>query len=117
MPSMPGSIRSTMAASKGSERASLEALFGAGGQAHAVPLARQQRLEDLAHDFLVVDDEDGGCGAHALFSRVCAEGFDKGSRSVNRVPWPTLLSTCIDAVVLADDAVGDRQPETRALPD
>ncbi len=21
--------------------------------------------------------------------------FDKGSRSMNRVPWPTLLSTCI----------------------
>ena len=34
--------------------------FGPGrGDAHVVALPRQQRLEDLTHDLLVVDDEDG----------------------------------------------------------
>ena len=39
------------------ERASeLEPFGGVGGEAHGVPLARQQRFEDLTHDLLVVDD-------------------------------------------------------------
>ena len=40
-----------------------------------------------------------------------------GSVSVNRVPWPTVLSQLMRAVVLPDDAVGDRQPEAGALAD
>ena len=43
----------------------LEALFAGGRQPHGVPLAREQRLEYLAHDLFVVHDEDhagSGCG-------------------------------------------------------
>ena len=47
-----------MAASNGSDAGQLQPLLAAGGEAHAVALARQERLEDLAHDLLVVDDED-----------------------------------------------------------
>ena len=39
------------------------------GQPDAVALADEQRLENLAHDFLVVDDEDGSIAAHECSSR------------------------------------------------
>ena len=55
---MPGIITSTIAASNGTDARDLEALGAVRRQAHVVPLARQQRLEDLAHDLFVVDDED-----------------------------------------------------------
>ena len=45
----------------------LQPFLGGAREAHAIPLARQQRLEDLAHDLLVVDDEDGSvmrCASH-----------------------------------------------------
>jgi len=29
-----------------------------------IPLAREQRVEDLAHDFFVIDDENGTVTAH-----------------------------------------------------
>ncbi len=41
----------------------LEPLRRRRGQAHLVALAGQQRLEDLPHDLLVVDDQNGG-GVH-----------------------------------------------------
>jgi hypothetical protein len=34
------------------------------GQLDLIALARQQRLEDFPHYFLVVDDEDGALGCH-----------------------------------------------------
>ena len=37
----------------------LEPLGARRGEAHVVAFAGQQRLEDLAHDLFVVDDEDG----------------------------------------------------------
>ena len=40
----------------------LEPLRRRRGQAHLVALARQQRLEDLPHDLLVVDDQNRGAG-------------------------------------------------------
>ena len=44
----------------------LEALGGVGGEANGIALARQQRLEDLAHDLLVVDDQNrAGLRVHA----------------------------------------------------
>ena len=58
MPSSPGIMMSTIAASNGSARASSRPFGARRGEAHVVALARQQRLEDLAHDLLVVDDED-----------------------------------------------------------
>ena len=36
------------------------------GDAHGVALAGQQRLEDLAHDLFVVDDEDRALAAHGV---------------------------------------------------
>ena len=44
------------------ERRQLEPLRRRRGQAHLVAFARQQRLEDLAHDLLVVDDQNRGAG-------------------------------------------------------
>ena len=58
MPSMPGIIMSTITASNGIARASSSPSARVRGEAHVVALARQQRLEDLAHDLLVVDDQD-----------------------------------------------------------
>ena len=66
MPSMPGIMMSTIAASKGTRAGELEALGGIGGEANGVALARQQRLEDLAHDLLVVDDQDRAVSVHTL---------------------------------------------------
>src|SRR5262249_35115359 len=76
------------------------------GQAHLVALARQQGLEDLTHDLLVVDNQNRS-GSH-LFSRGFAPhnvpssyvrvpatrvaAAASGRRSENRVPWPTTLS-------------------------
>ena len=42
----------------------LEALGARRGEPHAVALARQQRLEDLAHDLFVVDDENRALTSH-----------------------------------------------------
>ena len=44
----------------------LDALLAAGGQAHGIPLALQQGLEDLAHDFFVVDYENRAVFLHNL---------------------------------------------------
>ena len=44
-------------------------------------------------------------------------GRRRRERSVNRVPWPSCCRSRIDAFVLTDDAVGDRQAEARALAD
>ena len=55
---MPGIIMSTIAASNGIDAGELEPLGRVRREAHLVALARQQRLEDLAHDLLVVDDQD-----------------------------------------------------------
>ena len=57
-PSMPGIIMSTIAASNGIERASSSPSRRGEAEADLVALARQERLEDLAHDLLVVDDEN-----------------------------------------------------------
>ena len=55
---MPGIIMSTIAASNGIDRMSSSPSAAFDGEADLVALVRQQRLEDLAHDLLVVDDED-----------------------------------------------------------
>ena len=51
-------MMSTIAASNGSARASSSPSAPDEASAHVVALARQQRLENLAHDLFVVDDED-----------------------------------------------------------
>ena len=61
---MPGIITSTITASKGSRTHEFEPLWARRGQAHAVALARQQRVEDLAHDLFVVDDENRALTSH-----------------------------------------------------
>ena len=92
----------------------LEPFGGVGREAHLVALPRQERLEDLAHDLLVVDDEDralasgrdalglGRCSpAHVqacLFAArdaSAARADASGSVRVNRVPCPRLLSQVI----------------------
>ena len=55
---MPGIIMSTIAASNGMRPGQLEPLGRVRREPHLVALPRQQRLEDLAHDLLVVDDQD-----------------------------------------------------------
>ena len=42
----------------------LEAFGGISGEANGMPLARQQRFEDLAHDLLVVDDQNRAVAVH-----------------------------------------------------
>ena len=61
---MPGIITSTIAASKARDFASSTPSVAGGGQPHVVALAREQRVEDLAHDLFVVDDEDRTVAAH-----------------------------------------------------
>ena len=51
-------MMSTIAASNGSARASSSPSAPEEASAHVVAFARQQRLENLAHDLFVVDDED-----------------------------------------------------------
>ena len=51
-------MMSTIAASNGSGARELEPLGARGRQPHVVAFARQQRLENVAHDLFVVDDED-----------------------------------------------------------
>ena len=51
-------MMSTIAASNGSARASSSPSAPDEASADVVALARQQRLENLAHDLFVVDDED-----------------------------------------------------------
>ena len=95
MPSMPGIITSTIAASNGIAPRELEPLARRRRQADLVALARQQRLEDLAHDLLVVDDQNGcRCIGHVRGQPACATCAPflrrrSGSASVNRVPCPT----------------------------
>ena len=96
-PSMPGIITSTIAASNGIDRAQLEPLRRRRGQPHLVALAGQQRLEDLAHDLLVVDDQNGAVvhrhladlGRPAYDVRSIFAATASGRRIENRVPCPT----------------------------
>ena len=68
MPSRPGIMMSTIAASNGSARASSSPSAPDEASAHVVALARQQRLENLAHDLLVVDDEDRAVAAQVAMT-------------------------------------------------
>ena len=102
---MPGIITSTMAASIGTDRASSRPSAPSDGQPDRVPLARQERVEDLAHDLLVVDDEDGSVAGHRSGHTAVGQrprpnrGADaaaaSGNDSVKRVPTPTSLSHVI----------------------
>ena len=58
MPSMPGIITSTMAASNGTFLASSTPSSPLEAKPHGIALALQQGLEDLPHDFFVVNDQD-----------------------------------------------------------
>ena len=108
MPSIPGIMMSTMAASNETVAGELEAFGGVGGEANGVALARQQRFEDLAHDLLVVDDENRAVRVHSLRTIPCERlrlaveptrcsiGLPaSGSVRVNRVPCPGALSQVI----------------------
>ena len=71
MPSRPGIMMSTIAASNGSRARELESFLARGCQPHVVALAGQQRLENFAHDLFVVDDEDAVAGTgHGPFNRL-----------------------------------------------
>jgi hypothetical protein len=75
---------------EGQRARQLEPLFPRRGEAHRVPLAAQQRLEDLAHDLLVVDDEDRAVrgGGHRVPQPLAAvrAAAALGKVSVKRVP-------------------------------
>ena len=101
---MPGIIMSTIAASNGIVRASSSPSAACAARRTLVALARQQRLEDLAHDLLVVDDQDGAVASHGSHARLpyCWAASRRSSRvdasgsaSVNRVPCPIALSQVI----------------------
>ncbi len=57
-------MTSTIAASKDTDFASSIPSAPLVGEAHVVPLAYEQRLEDLPHDLFVVDDQDGTVTPH-----------------------------------------------------
>ena len=123
---MPGIITSTIAASNGMRLRELDALLAGRGEPHVIAFAREQRLEDLTHDLFVVDDENRNhydawhmsCSAAVLPAHaVVRPDSAGGSERMKRVPWPTTLSQSMRALVLADDAVGDRQTEAGALAD
>ena len=61
-------------------------------QPDLITLAREQRVEDFAHDLLVVDDENGAGGRHERIPAARAAEAPSGNCSVNRVPWPGVLS-------------------------
>jgi hypothetical protein len=64
----------------------LEAFLGTGRQADLIALARQQRVEDLPHDLLVVDDEYG------VTHMAARPASAIGRRIEKRVPCPRWLS-------------------------
>ena len=95
-----------------------------------IPLARQQRLEDLAHDLFVVDDQNGTVAAHGedpvrsgypAYELLTASAGRSAAHGRKRQDEPRALpdrAVAVDrAVVLAHDAVGDRQAEAGALAD
>ena len=55
----------------------LDALGAGRGETHVVALADEQRLEDLAHDLFIVDDENGAVPCHELtcFRRALSARF------------------------------------------
>ena len=74
----------------------LDAFLAARRQPHGIALALQQGLEDLAHDFFVVDYENRAVFLHSRplnsWPRPTAPAAtDSGSDTVNRVPCPTAL--------------------------
>src|SRR6185503_4816382 len=73
-----------------------QALRAVLGQHHVVARLREQGLEDVAHDLLVVHDEDR---AQALGSghrsAAASAGRSAGSVTWKVVPWPGTLSTKI----------------------
>ena len=121
MPSRPGIMMSTMAASNGSARASSSPSAPEEASAHVVALAGQQRLEDLAHDLLVVDDEDRAVVVKWPWSSSPGARARRGRRQRQRQrearALPDRAVAVNRAVVLADDAVGDRQAEAGAAAD
>ena len=118
MPSRPGIMMSTMAASNGSARASSRPFASRRRQPHVVAFSSQQRLENLAHDLLVVDDEDRTfVGSSHLVRR--APRLDLLERQGQREPG-ALADRAVAAdrpLMLAHDPVDDRQPEPRAAAD
>ena len=105
----------------------LQPCFAARRESHLIPLARQQRLEDLAHDLLVVDDEDrrgaardgrGSAGHQVRCLAVIGPVLRHGGQRDGEARALADRAVAGDrAVVLAHDAVGDRQAEAGALAD
>ena len=96
-------MMSTTAASNGQRARQLESFLARRGELHLVAVAGEQRLENLTHDLLVVDDEDRAFSGGRHVSRYwfrphwrarlrSAGCRQTGSASVKRVPWPTALS-------------------------
>ena len=70
----------------------VEPVAAAGGETDRVALAHEQRLENLAHDLLVVDDEDGGIAPQHYRATAVGRAAAIRKRSEKRVPWPGALS-------------------------
>src|SRR2546423_885893 len=94
-------------------------------QADVVAFARQQRFENLTHDFLVVDDEDGAvsCCTHISHIRLLPDAtralLARSERKRQRKPRALIHDAVAAdrAVVLAHDAVCDRETQPGAAAD
>ncbi len=73
----------------------IEPLVGRRRQANLVTLSREERVENLAHDLLIVDDENDAVGRHVRVPAARAAVVASGSCKVNRVPCPGVLSQVI----------------------
>ena len=91
IPPISGSITSTIAASYPPLRARARPCGPPSEHGDGVARFREQALEHVSHDFLVVDDEDGFLAHSHLWAasvRTCA-----GRATWNVVPLPGALST------------------------
>src|SRR6185369_13961530 len=91
------------------------------GKTYVVPLAREERLENLAHDFFVVDDQNRTSAPHdynlPLLLGRASRKLDRRRRKLEDEP-STLSNDALAVdrtVMLTDDPVGDRESEAGAL--
>ena len=101
---------------------SVERLVGGLGRVHRVAAAPRSRLLALQEVPVVVDEQDGGLGGHAVaplssISAACPPAWVLGSSTWKVVPRSGLGVEPDVAVVHLDDAVADGQAEAGALAD
>ena len=103
-------MMSTTATSNDAVLRDLDRFFSRSRQCHAAPFTSQQRVENLAHDLFIVDDEDRGLfhrvqsvlGASRLFQ---SAGRQRECECETR-PLARVTITLDGSPMLLDDTVG-----------